>query len=985
MKNGSATDCEIGSRCHTSGLRCPSLLYDVDFMFRTRCWLIVVALVLSGGCAKKSPSADRSPTPRVDATADPIDSLVADAGLAMKFDVADRDEIASALGNFVPDGGADLDGEEAFFGGEGLRRILDEPEALEALDDERPVYFAVTPRANSQFVNALELSRVLAVEEDPRWLHTRIVADAREGEAGRLREELEPIFEADSGPRTHWRLTTREGRVVADRLAILNPGIAGEIESGYGQLSGRSGLGRRRVSTARAKFAQSQAPVAAYGDVRRIGLVLAIQRAGTRGERFVAGLGDQRTGRLELTRRWVEENNAASDLFQQLHRRRGDFADVAIELSGDPGGRAVVTRTDASVRSDGDESPDTRVEDHPDGETILQLEAASSGERRRANRSVAHWLAEGDETVSADGLIDRFSTTEPWRIVQYPAEALSALFADAGTFRAPKALRFSVFEPGTFDGDDGSADGPSPVVVTASLPADRDDRAVRRALERRLGEEFDWELDDGSVRASRHVDLDEVFGDETATSSAETLSLTADGSRARQWRDEADGAALRVLPRELFALMEEDWQLSAEARETYTRLKFGPAEATSDQRKELPERAVAVENIPPSCALDARQAIGRLIEEFRNSRGRPDQTQTLVRRAMPIIDRARRCERDYPQLPRFSRVLGRQIWYLGVRDEGRGRLHQAREMYGQGCDFEEPVACQYLNRIGRAAAVEPPGTQLELRAGRPGSTFSAFVNAYVAIDEMDRVSVGHRSVGTVDELDEQRKRREVADRLESRPLPTPLGMIAGDDDLYRQARQTVGLVAPPDLEARSLLRSLTEQPLSDELSFVSYLRVPAGEDEDDEVSRLRSTLLDVERVGRLEDRSDGTDGQIRIRVGDDGIDIVADGRRLRPAAGCPADGPTVCRDFGDRQRRDAVPVEGLLEAMPRIPMWRRGIGEVVVVLDRELTWEALNEMTALVTDANHPAFDRPIFEWVPWFNPRFGVPYTEATVVFPDE
>lgn len=950
--------------------------------------VLLVAVVAGLSCAKFTPD---PPEPRHDPTADPIDGLVADAAVAARFGLEDPDELQEVLRASLPGGGGDIRSPEEFFGGPALARLLEDPGRFDGLDAERPLYFAVTPRGNRQFVNALELSRVLPLEEDPKWLHSRIVIDAREGEADELRRQVEPIFESGSEEVRHWRVWTRGDRVVADRLTMLNPAVDVSAESGFDQLGGRAGLGRRKNSSARAKFARSEAPVAVYGDVRRIGLVLAIERAGTRAARFAADFGGKgQAGRLPLLSRWGEDNDIAADLFRKLHRRQGDYSDWAVELSAETDelrGRGVATRTrEAAERAEASQSGEFEIAEHPGDDPVVRLEATAQSEQGRVHRRIVEWLDEGDSPARADGALQRYRELSPWRLFQYPGKVLSAAVVGAGATPPVRSLRYTVYEPGAFGEATDERQQGHPVVVTAAFePTDGAAERIERALERRLGERFDWELDpDLRLRAARHVELDEVFGDETATSSPDPLSIRADGPRARAWLEGADSAGGRIGPVEVFGLVDGDgdWSLEAQSEPTHTRFRFGPTGRERASVEALPRQAVAVEDVHPQCALNARQAIGRLVEEFRSSpRTAPDRGQRLARRAIPIIDRARHCEQEYPQLPRFSRVLGRQVWYLGIRHEYGGRIDAAREMYGQGCDFEEPVACRYLRRIRRAAAVEPPETDLRIRPGWSASRFSGLVRGYVTVDEFNRVSVENRSVGTLRELSEKRVRGRLDERLEAQPLPTPLALVAADERLVEQARRRVGLVAPPHRGARTVLRSMTADPLSDTPAFMTYLQVPGDEEGE---AGLRVTLLEIERVEQLPSSPAELKGQTRLRIGDDGIDVFAEGRRLRPTAGCPGDGPTVCRRLAGPRSDRAVPVRGLLEVMPRISTWRQGRGDVVIELDTDVAWGSLVEIAALVADPNHRAWRRPGSDWVSWFTPRFGVPFTEVRVAVPE-
>ena len=941
-------------------------------MYRTIASLLVVGLCISIGCAKPQTVDRPTGTPRIDTGTDPIDPLIAHGALVLKFDLDESGEIDDVLQRVAGEGADTMFSDYA-----PLAALLDEPRQFEALDRQPPLYFALTARGNPQFVNALEMSTILPIEEDPQWLHSRLVVDALPDETDELAGELRETLDSDDDA-SNWVFRTDGDRVIADHLLALSPGTGADPQPALERLSGRAQLGSRRASAARARFARSRSSTAMYIDYRRMGTLLSILQAGPRrqdvADEFNASGGAEG---LPLLARWVSTSNAAADTFGWLNRRRADYADITVEPSVRDdrfAARLTTTRTDTGAASRNSSTErGTPVADHPDTDRVFRLEATASGETR-ANRRAERWLADTDSVDDVQQWIERYTDPSPWLLLSRPAAGLSGLLGFHQWTDDIRSVRLSVYE------DDSEE---YRLLLSAAVDGSSTSLSrLRRVIERTLDGGFEWQLDerDGRLllRAAWGGQLEELLPGDGSRSVPEDFSVRGRAGTMEHWRQQSGIDAFYGIPLELLSLLEEDFQFHTTHRDAYAEAVVGNSLPSDRRADRLPDAPVRTSDSFPSCALDVSTMIDRLVDDFQQtSPATPNRSQVLLRRAVPIIDRARQCERDYPQTPRFSRVLGRNLWSLGIREEGAGRLDRAAEFYQQGCDLEEPLSCRYLLRIRRAAGIDIPRSTYDLRSGRSSTRFSGFVANYISIDHMDRVSAGERGVGLVEELQhEERIRGRVGDRIDSdQLLPTPLGLVGAHDELYHQALHTLGLAADADVDTLAILDGLTAYPLSENLNFQAYLRAPDAGD----APRISTTAFNVRRADVHTARR-GQKGRISVHLRDDGIQVLVGNKPVPSLLGCRQRGPTVCLD---RRGPDdeMLPVDGLLSVMPNIVGWRRATMPVTVIVDTDLRWAEFAQVVALLQDSNHPAWKPVSVQAIRLFSPRFGVPHQQVEVV----
>ena len=955
-------------------------------------FVVILTLLVLGtvSCAKKTPADRPVGEPRADRMADPMDRRIAHAAVALRFDPNNSGDAGSVF-KALDQGDETNSWGEQLLGGEELAELFEEPGQFEALDTEHPVYLAVTPKGNPRFTNALELSAILPVEEDPDWLHSRVLVGAGPGEAAELKEELKPLFDDGSKRDSTWKLRIDGDQVIADRLTALSPGTEPDANAGFDVLAKRARLGRRRASAARAQFAWSEAPMAIYVDYRRIGTVLAQLEAGLRRQKLADELdSDAATGPVGLWARWVADNNAAFEPFRLLNRRVGDYADVTVQPRFDGGemeAQVVTSRTELGARSHELSQKQTfSIPEHPEGATVLRLEATSPTAGARPRQRVNRWLHGGEQAPGFDGLLERYTGVEPWLMSRRPGAVLSSLVDARDAQLVPRAVRVSVYPPDKLQDD--SADEQSvryPVVISAGFDPAVDNERLRRRVQQQFGDDFDWYIDSDddelTLRLVRHGSVEEWLPDDAARSAPSDLSLRVDSSKVVDWRADDGLEGLRLIPPELFALAQGEIQLHAEHHPAHAKVSL-----TSDDRRsnmtvdrQLPDVPVVGHDVPPSCALDVQSMIARLVSEYHATpRADTDRMQTLSRRGVLIADRARVCEADYPTLPQLSRLLGRNLWQLGIRDERAGRLQEAAEQYRQGCQFGETLACRYGLRVRRAAQVDTPASFTQVRAGRSTAPLGGFVAGYVTVDELERVSVGDRTLGSLQELSDEKLQQRLVEEISERPLITPLRLLDAHPQWHTRAKNTTGLVADPGVETRRLLSSLTGADRDNSMEMQAYLEVS---DEGASQRQIRTVLLEV-GTGSVGSVLRRRDRRPVVHLKPEGIDVYDGGRRVQPIIGCPRGGPTIC--MAVKEGNDGkFPVNQLLEMMPDIPGWRTGGQRPVVVVDAPVEWGEFSELAVLLQDPNHPAWAAPAPLRPGWIMPRFGVPHPGVEVVVP--
>ena len=909
--------------------------------------------------------------------ADPVDPLVASSSLALKMRFDKPVAVEKTLAAILPDASQSDGGPvgELVRGLDDLPDLVDDAARARSIDRSSPAYLAVTPQGNPQFLNGLQISSILPVEKDARWLHTRFVVDAKSERGEELRDEVERSVVGDDAETSSWRFRVIDDRVVADHLLALSPEIGAATEQDFDVLRHRPRLGERRTSAARARFADARSPVAMYVDYRRVGQLLSIVESGTRTGRVAAEIDD---GGFSLFTRWVTDNTRAHEPFRLFERRPSDYADATVEFDATGGELAadvVTTRTDHGARGV-EAMPDDSISlpEHPAREAMMHWEAtAPPGDRRSEQRRVRRWLAAdtgiGEEGTRREAYLD----VAPWLLFSRPSSALAAWVGEDVTLPRARGLRVTVYRPHRGGEDGGGQRAVYPTAVTAFYGDSQDVATrIRRGLEQRDG--LDWRLDsvdDGYIlRAVRHLELDDALPDGAVERPVESLSITADTDGVETWRRREPSWGLDAFPGLIWDLFDGDLEVSSTPHPAYTELSIrvdGTPFAESDSS--LPALPVSTYLAPPRCAVVTGVALDRLLAESRQASG-PDRANQIMRRALPILDRARQCEGDNPRLPSFSRVLGRELWDLGIRSEREGELARAVGYFRQGCELDDGLSCRYLRRVRRASSVEVPVVSRSVRTPRPAGDFSGAVFAYLSVDDHGRVSVGDRAVGTTDELSTPEMRRRLEGELERTPVSTPLGVVEGHPDWRRRARSTRGVAAPGEVDVADLLGSLNATSANGGTKILAYLR--------DETGTSVTTLLNV-RAGGAGLQAPGETSRTRLRLTGRGIDIFSGGRKIRPVDGCSRHGPTICGDQKASSDR-SLPVERLLSVMPEVNNWRRG-GPVTIVVDTDLEWGELTEVALLLQDPNHPAWDRPPSTRLGRLMPRFGTPGERIDVV----
>ncbi len=422
-----------------------------------------------------------------------------------------------------------------------------------------------------------------------------------------------------------------------------------------------------------------------------------------------------------------------------------------------------------------------------------------------------------------------------------------------------------------------------------------------------------------------------------------------------------------------------DWSeapLVAEPSEKgiYTRIsaaKEAPKESEKDQKSpnSLPEIAVSIDPLPP-CVLDLRRFVHRSISELQ--RKAPEaQYGVLDRRLLSTVERARRCQQYHPELPRLSTVLSRNLWQMGLHAEQEGRHSITATLYAEACELGDELACQYSERINRAMNVELPLVGEKRNITRPPLRFNGFVRAYISVDELERVSVGQRTIATVDELQGREAQKVLHRRLSETTLPSPLALVSADEDLRAQARGTIALAADGDFDARKVLTPFTVAPLAGQVYIHPLVKVAGVDDR-----RLALSTIKVQTTTTT--YTSGGDPQIRVHLRDDGIDIAHDNKSIPSIEGCPRRGPTICT--GD-ETVEGFPIPDLFAVMPALSQWVAGKGELLLVVESDVTWGLLAELSILLQNQNHPQWIGLEPARIFGFTSRAGTPYPHVTVV----
>ena len=441
-----------------------------------------------------------------------------------------------------------------------------------------------------------------------------------------------------------------------------------------------------------------------------------------------------------------------------------------------------------------------------------------------------------------------------------------------------------------------------------------------------------------------------------------------------------DACDLPVVIGGLFDARADHFQREVSPRGGYTVLRTNPewfdARARQKESESLPEVLVVVDWLP-ACVFDVRKFATRSLGDIQRLTPR-DGRGALDRRVLAAIEQARRCESHHPQLPQLSIVVSRNLWQLGLQEQRAGRLGAAVALYQESCAMSDELACDYLAGLERATNVALPEVQQELNPRRPQGRFGDFVHAYISVDDEHRLFVGDQSMGTLQELGDATRREQIRQQIHRTPLPTPLALVSADSRTRDQARGTLALAAPGEVDAALLLQPWTGSPLESRTTIRPLIETKSqpGRQLAWSTLKLRSTWLTP--AGEQAPDSD----TIRVHLRADGIDVVENGISMPAVDDCAKKGPTICVS-DDRETVEGYPFDELYSVLPKSRVWRQGRGELFVVVEDGISWGLLATMTILMQNPNHPQWRGTQRGRLLWFSSRIAEPYRHLTVVMP--